>query len=82
MTFVRDKIVRKNMFGDTLLLPDGYGKEEFINTLIWMTKYIQKYIYAYIYINRIRGMEMKCLWMLKFDGHNKDNTHMHTYIIR
>ena len=34
VTFVRDKIVRKNMFGDTLLLPDGYGKEEFINTLI------------------------------------------------
>ena len=34
MTFVRDKIVLKNMFGDTLLFPDGYGKEEFINTLI------------------------------------------------
>ena len=34
MTFVRDKIVRKNMFGDTFLLPDGYGKEEFINNLI------------------------------------------------
>ena len=32
--FVRDKIVRKNMFGDTLLLPHGYVKEEFINTLI------------------------------------------------
>ena len=34
MDFFRDKIVRKNMFGDTLLFPDGYGKEEFINTLI------------------------------------------------
>ena len=32
--FVRDKIVRNNMFGDTLLLPHGYVKEEFINTLI------------------------------------------------
>ena len=63
----------KNIFGDTLLLTDGYGKEEFINTLIWLTKYIQKYIYAYIYINRIRGMEMKCFWMPKFDGNNKDN---------
>ena len=26
VTFVRGKIVGKNMFGDTLLLPDGYGK--------------------------------------------------------
>ena len=34
MAFVRDKSFRKNMFGDTLLLPYGYGKEEFINTLI------------------------------------------------
>ena len=34
MTFVRDKIVGKNMFGDALSLPNGYGKEDFINTLI------------------------------------------------
>ena len=34
VTFRRDKIVQNNMFGDTLLFPDGYGKEEFINTLI------------------------------------------------
>ena len=27
VTFVRDKKFRKNMFGDTLLFPDGYGKE-------------------------------------------------------
>ena len=34
LTFVRNKSFGKNMFGDTLLLPDGYGKEKFINTLI------------------------------------------------
>ena len=34
VNFVRDKIVQKNMFGDTLLLLDGYGKQEFINALI------------------------------------------------
>ena len=33
-TFVRVKSVGKNMFGDTFLLLDGYGKEEFINILI------------------------------------------------
>ena len=27
-------------------------------------------------------MEMKRSWMPKFDGKNKDNTQMHTYIIR
>ena len=32
--FVRDKIVRNNVLGDTLLFSDCYGKEEFINTLI------------------------------------------------
>ena len=46
----------------------------------WLNRY--RNIYAYVYINRIRRMEMKCLWMPKFDGHNKYNTHMHTYIIR
>ena len=34
VTFVRDNLFGKNMFSDTLLLSDGYGKEEFINTLI------------------------------------------------
>ena len=34
MIFVRDIIVDKNTFGDALSLPDGYGKEEFINTYI------------------------------------------------
>ena len=33
VTFVRGKFW-KIMFGDTLLFPDGYGKETFINTLI------------------------------------------------
>ena len=34
VTFVRRKMFGKNMFGDTLLLPDCYEKEEFTNTLI------------------------------------------------
>ena len=38
VTFVRGNIVGKNTFGDTILLLDYYGKEEFINTLILMTK--------------------------------------------
>ena len=46
----------------------------------WLNIY--RNIYAYIYIKRIKIMEMKCSWMPKFDGHNKDNTHMHMYIIR
>ena len=73
--------MEKKLFGDTLLLPDGYGKA---NSSIPLFELLNGYIniYAYIYINRIRRMEMKCSWMPKFDGHNKDNTHMHTYIIR
>ena len=46
----------------------------------WLNKY--RNIYVYIKIKIIRGMEMKRSWMPKFDGQNKDNTHMHTYIIR
>ena len=38
VTFVRGNIVGKNTFGDTILLLDYYGKEEFTNTLILMTK--------------------------------------------
>ena len=34
MTFLNDKIAGKNMFGDTLLLPDGYRKEDFTNKII------------------------------------------------
>ena len=34
VTFVRGENFGKNMFGDTLLFPNGYGKEEFINSLI------------------------------------------------
>ena len=45
-----------------------------------LNKYIN--IYVYIYIKIIRVMEMKRSLMPKFDGQNKDNTHMHTYIIR
>ena len=38
VTFVRGTSLEGNMFGDTLLLPDGSGKEEFMDTLILMTK--------------------------------------------
>ena len=34
VTFVRNKYFGKHLFGGTLLLPDSYGKENFINTLI------------------------------------------------
>ena len=34
VTFVRSIKFGKKLFGDTLLLPDGYGKEYFINNLI------------------------------------------------
>ena len=34
MTFLNDKIAGKNMFSDTLLLPDGYRKEDFTNKII------------------------------------------------
>ena len=71
----------KYLFGDTLLLPDGYRKQKSSIPLFeWLNRY--RNIYAYIYIKRIRRMEMKCSRMPKFDGHNKDNTHMHTYVIR
>ena len=33
VNFVRNKYFGKNWLGDTLLLPDGYGKENFINTI-------------------------------------------------
>ena len=33
VNFVRNKKFGKKWFGDTLLLPDGYGKEHLINTL-------------------------------------------------
>ena len=34
MTFLRDHIVGKIYFGDRVLLPGGYEKEEFINSEI------------------------------------------------
>ena len=34
VTFVRGKKFGKYLFGDTLLLPDGYRKQKIINTLI------------------------------------------------
>ena len=34
VNFVRNKCLGINLFGDTLLLTDGYGKEHFINILI------------------------------------------------
>ena len=34
VTFVRGKSFGNNLFGDTILFPDGYGKENVINTLI------------------------------------------------
>ena len=37
VTFVRNKYFGKKI-GDTLLFPDGYGKETFINNIICMTK--------------------------------------------
>ena len=54
------------------------------NSSIPLFEWIDKYrnIYAYIYIKRVRRMEIKCSWMPKFDRHNKDNTHIHMYIIR
>ena len=33
VTFVRENDFGKKLLGGTLLLPDGYGKEHFINTL-------------------------------------------------
>ena len=54
-------------------------KNSSTNLFDWLNRY--RNIYAYIYIKRIRRMDMKCSWMPKFDGQNKDNTHMHTYTI-
>ena len=47
MNFGRDIIVGRNMFGDALSFMDGYGKEGFINTYIWLTKNIKIHMHTY-----------------------------------
>ena len=42
------------------------NKSSWIPKFDWLNRY--RNIYAYVYIKRIRGMEMKCLWMPKFYG--------------
>ena len=81
MTFMRDKIVGKICSVTHFYWRMVMGKKNSSIPLFdWLNRY--RNTYAYIYIKRIRGTEMKCSWMPKFDGQNQDNIHMHTYIVR